>query len=296
MEFMILMIPEKVGERMNEKYVVKVIREFVQDQLDKGKSFQTIEKYRSVVEAFVNWLKQNNGDIDCLTRIDIQQYINHLEAKGNRASTIDNKFAAVSVFCQYLDQSSILFTIRRPESRKIRHIAPKSLDRKERNRVLREVERSKHLRNIAIVYLFLYTGLRVSELVALNQDDVVMGERNGSVNIRKGKGDVARQVPLPVDARNQLLAYLAQRKDDYSALFLSTHKKRIAIRSVQRVLEKYDVYPHQLRHTYCRELVGSGVDIATVAELAGHSDINITRRYSKPSVTELELAIEKVFG
>jgi integrase/recombinase XerD len=283
-------------ELMGEKYVVKVMKEFVQDQQDKGKSMQTIEKYRRIIQEFINWLKQTNGDVDHLTRMDIQQYINHLEAKGNCASTIDNKFAAISVFCQYLDQSSILLTIRRPESRKIRHIAPKSLDRKERNRVLREVERSKHLRNIAIVYLFLYTGLRVSELVALNQDDVIMGERSGLVNIRKGKGDVARQVPLPVDARNQLQTYLAKREDDHPALFLSTHKKRIAIRSVQRVLEKYDVYPHQLRHTYCRELVGSGIDIATVAELAGHSDINITRRYSKPSVMELEQAIEKVFG
>lgn len=281
---------------MDEKYVVKVMEGFVQDQQDKGKSMQTIEKYKRIIQEFINWLKQTNGDIKDLTRMDIQQYINHLESKGNRASTIDNKFAAISVFCQYLDQSSILLTIRRPESRKIRHIAPKSLDRKERNRVLREVERSKHLRNIAIVYLFLYTGLRVSELIALNQDDVIMGERSGSVNIRKGKGDVARQVPLPVDARNQLQTYLAQREDDHPALFLSTHKKRISIRSVQRVLEKYDVYPHQLRHTYCRELVGSGVDIATVAELAGHSDINITRRYSKPTAIELEQAIEKVFG
>lgn len=51
-----------------------------------------------------------------------------------------------------------------------------------------------------------------------------------------------------------------------------------------------------LRHTYFRELVGSGVDIATVAELAGHADINMTRRYSKPSHDELDHVIEKIFG
>lgn len=61
------------------------------------------------------------------------------------------------------------------------------------------------------------------------------------------------------------------------------------------MLKKYDVHPHKLRHTYCRELVSSGIDIPTVAELAGHTDINITRRYSKPSFIELEDAIEKAF-
>jgi integrase/recombinase XerD len=56
-----------------------------------------------------------------------------------------------------------------------------------------------------------------------------------------------------------------------------------------------DVHPHMLRHTYGRELVSSGVDIATVAELMGHS-VNITRRYPVPSMNDLEKAVERVFG
>lgn len=281
---------------MDEKTVVKVIDGFIHDQQAQGKSTQTIEKYTRIIREFVKWLKQNNGDLLRLTRIDIQQFINHLEEKGNRVTTIENKFAALSVLVKYLGCQEVLQYVRRPEVRKIRNIAPKSLDRNERNRMLREVERSKKPRNIAIVYLFLYTGLRVSELVALNRDDVTIGERSGSVQVRKGKGDIARKVPLPIDARNHLCTYLRTRDDNDPALFLSNYKKRITVRSVQRILEKYGVYPHKLRHTYCRELVGSGVDIATVAELAGHSDINITRRYAKPSEKELEQAVQKVFG
>ncbi|MBA4494511.1 tyrosine-type recombinase/integrase [Paenactinomyces guangxiensis] len=281
---------------MDEKTVAKVIDSFISEQQEKGKNSQTIDKYTRIIREFAQWLKQNKGDLHQLTRIDIQQFINHLEEKGNSPTTIENKFAALSVLVKYLGCPEVLKYVRRPESRKIRHIAPKSLDRNERNRILREVERSKKLRNIAIVYLLLYTGLRVSELVALNRDDVKIGERTGTVRVRKGKGDIARKVPLPVDARNHLYIYLQTREDDNPALFLSNYKKRITIRSVQRILEKYGVYPHQLRHTYCRELVASGVDIATVAELAGHSDINITRRYSKPSEKELEQAVQKVFG
>lgn len=225
----------------------------------------------------------------------MQQYIHHLEGKGNSASTIENKFATLSVLARHLGAIHVLRHIRRPEVRKVRQVAPKSLERNERNRVLREVERTGNRRNIAIVYLFVYSGLRVSEVVSLNREDVVIGPRSGSVTVRKGKGNVSRTVPLPVEARIHLSEYLETRTDNHPALFLSNYRQRISVRSVQRVLEKFGVHPHKLRHTYCRELVGAGVDIATVAELAGHADINVTRRYAKPSPKELEQAIDKAF-
>lgn len=136
----------------------------------------------------------------------------------------------------------------------------------------------------------------MSEMISLNREDVLIRERSGSITVRNGKGDVERKVPLPVEARVYLEKYLDKRDDDQHALFLSNYKLRISIRSVQRVLEKYSVHPHQLRHTYCRRLVSSGVDIASVAELAGHNDINVTRRYAKPSADELEEAVEKAFN
>lgn len=278
---------------MDEKSVVELIKRFSHDQLTKGKSEQTIDKYIRIINEFVQWLGQNHRDLAQLSSVDLQQYIYYLEQKGNCATTIENKFAALSVFVKFLGFEEILQYIWRPETRKIYQIAPHSLSRTERNRLLHEVERSTNLRNIAIVYLFLHTGLRVSELVALNQEDVTVNEQSGSVHVRKGK--VARQVPLPMEARKTLYAYLKTREDDDPALFLSNYKKRITVRSVQRVLEKYGVCPHQLRHTYCSELINSGVDIATVAALVGHNDINLTRRYTKPSQQELDQTIERVF-
>jgi integrase/recombinase XerD len=70
----------------------------------------------------------------------------------------------------------------------------------------------------------------------------------------------------------------------------------ISERSVQHMLSNYGIHPHMLRHTYARELVADKVDIATVAELMGHSDINVTRRYAKPNEHELEEAVSRVFG
>jgi len=150
---------------------------------------------------------------------------------------------------------------------KIRHIAPKSLDRKDRNRIIREVERSKHLRNIAIILFIPLNRTSSVRTCCLRSRRCSTREKSGSVLVRKGKGNVSRRIPLPIDARNTIHSYLNHREDDHPALFLSTHKKRISIRFVQRILKKYHVYPHQLRHTYCQELVVSGVDIATVAEL-----------------------------
>lgn len=280
-----------------EKSCVEVIERFRLVQIEDGKSALTAKTYAHALSKLNEWLLDIGGDIDNLTRHDIQSYINQLDASGKSAATINKTFAAISVFASYLERRDIVESIRVPEFRKQRNVAPKSLERNDKNRLLREVERHGNARDIAIAYVLLHTGIRVSELCALNVDDVVMAERSGHVMVRHGKGNVARKVPLSAEARHHLKKYLDTRGDKNVALFLSNEKKRISVRTVQHMLkEKYGVHPHQLRHTFCRDLVTSGVDISTVAELAGHSDINVTRRYSKPTEVELERAIEQAFS
>lgn len=280
---------------MNEKSSAKVKSPFEMALKEAGKSPKTIQLYERIVANFLKWVKENGGDPERLTRADVQQWVKHLEAEKNAATTIENKFNAISAYAAHLNRPDIVEGIRRPEVRKIRHQAPKSLDRTELNRLLREVERDGKPRNIAITYLLAYCGLRVSELVALDRDDVEMSDRKGTVTIRQGKGSVARNVPIPPEARHHLRKYLATREDTDPALFLSNYRRRISVRSVQTMLAKYNVHPHQLRHTFGRTLTAKGIDIATVAELMGHADINVTRRYAKPSQEELEQAMEMAF-
>ncbi|MEK4799937.1 tyrosine-type recombinase/integrase [Thermoactinomyces sp. FSL K6-2592] len=284
-----------------KKSCVKITDAFFRHLEQEGASSKTIRTYRNILSCFGKFLNESDGDIEKVTRRDLILYLHHLEEEGRKPTTIQNHFSCLSSFLRFQGKGALMKGIRRPEVRRVRHIAPKSLDRNERNRVLREVERDGKLRNIAIVYLLLYTGLRVSELVALNQEDVTMGERSGSVLVQEGKGNVSRKVPLPVEARYHLKRYLEERKEkgtlDLAPLFLSNYKKRISERSVQYLLkENYNIHPHMLRHTYGRELVANGVDIATVAELMGHADINVTRRYAKPTERELEEAVSRVFG
>ncbi|MCH5586022.1 tyrosine-type recombinase/integrase [Shimazuella sp. AN120528] len=127
-------------------------------------------------------------------------------------------------------------------------------------------------------------------------NDVTLGERNGTVVIHNGKGAISRTVPLPAEARHYIRQYLNSRTDGEEALFTSNYKQRMSIRSIQRLLSQLGTHPHALRHTYARKLVEGGTDIATVAELLGHTDINVTRRYSKPDMNTIEQAVTNIFG
>ncbi|MCL6441910.1 MAG: tyrosine-type recombinase/integrase [Alicyclobacillus sp.] len=269
---------------------------FRASQIALGKSPKTVQTYVSTLQHFSKWLYETGGDLAQLTRHDVQSYITHLDKLGRKATTIEKVFAAISEFADYLEKPEVVLHIRRPEVRKARNVAPKCLERNERNQLLRLVERDGNRRNIAIVYVLLMTGLRVSELCALNRDDIAMSERKGQVTVRHGKGNVSRTVPLPSSARFHLSRYLEIRDDANPALFLSQQRRRITTRQVQHILRKYGVHPHILRHTYCRDLIRQGVDIATVAELAGHTDVNVTRRYARPSASEIEDAIERALG
>jgi integrase/recombinase XerD len=280
---------------MDEKSDVKIIDDFIAFQNAQRNSEGTIKLYSGIIKEFSKWLERNDSHLAYLTRLDVQNYIKHLSEKGLSASTVENKLAAISSLLRFLGEIDIIQNLRKPENFRPRNISPRPLDKNKRNKMLRVLERSKNLRNLAIAYLLLYTGIRVSELVALNKQDIICEERSGTVTIKNGKGNIERNIPLPVEARTHIKNYLNTHKDTEEALFLSNYKKRISVRSIQRVFEKFDIHPHLLRHTYCRELVLAGIDISTVADLAGHRDINVTRRYSKPTVIEIEDAIEKAF-
>lgn len=259
-----------------------------------GKSTNTIKTYAGILEKFADWLADSGGDLANVTRFDVQTYIKALERSGLRATTIEKHFACLQVFSRAIGKPDIVADIRRVKPIKQR-TAPESLSDNEYNALMRRVEQSGNKRNIAIVRLLANAGLRVSELVALNRDDVQISDRKGSVIVRHGKGDKERVVPLVREVRRALSEYLATRTDDEPALFLSNYNKRISVRSVQHMLAQYGTHPHALRHTFCRRLVARGVDITTVADLAGHSDINVTRRYSRSSEDERIKAMELTF-
>lgn len=288
-------------ERMTEKSVMKVIEgnndffsRFAANQIDKGKAKGTIDVYLRELRKLDDWLQERGNYIEEITRFDVQSYMNYLVELGRSASTIDRIFGTIGVLAKYLGRQNIVEDIRKPKKQSTTAIAPKSLDRNEINGLLRQVERDGNLRNIAIVYTLAFTGLRIGELVTLKRSDFEL-RRNGKVKV-VGKGNKERSVPIPKEARYHLQRYLESRNDDHETLFLSNYNQPISKRSAQRVVEKYGFHAHELRHTYCRNLIRKGVDIVTVSQLVGHESIETTRRYSLASEDEISEQLDNLFN
>lgn len=173
----------------------------------------------------------------------------------------------------------------------------------------RQKRYNKHtkIRDLAIISLFLGTGIRVSELVGINIDDLDFSI-NGFMVTRKG-GDQAL-LYFPDEVAEVLKAYLGHRKElvpengHEDALFLSLQNKRISVRAVQMMVKKYALQaaplkkrlsPHKLRSTFGTNLYRETGDIYLVADVLGHSDVNTTRRhYAAMSDDRRRLASKKV--
>ncbi len=175
---------------------------------------------------------------------------------------------------------------------------PKWLSRKELGALIRAVQKHGSKKEQALVMLLLHTGLRVSEAVSLRVQDVVIRERSGHVAVRQGKGGKYREVLLNATARRILGEYLATLQGDW--LFPGKNGGHLTARAAQKALEKYgrlagvEVTPHRLRHTFCKMLVDAGEALDRVAVLAGRGNLNVTARYTRPGVQDLERAVEKI--
>lgn len=188
--------------------------------------------------------------------------------------------------------------------------APKSIDKRSYFRLLRAVQRYGTKRDEAIIQLLRHTGIRVNELCNLVLGDLQLSERKGSLVVRHGKGGRYREIPLNLDVRQALHAYLAVRPDVEDAhlfdvedahLFIGQRKNGLTDTAVQEIVAKFArlaalnrVSPHVLRHTFGRSLLDRGVDLVTVQALMGHKRIDTTARYTKPSQQNLESAVARL--
>jgi site-specific recombinase XerD len=220
----------------------------------------------------------------------------HLKVeRGWKPSSVNLALAAVDHFNRFLGLGPA--NVRREP---LQQAAPRALAEEEQRALLRAAEASRP-RDRAIVTLLLYTALRLKELVALDVDDVSVSARKGLVVVRSGKGDVYREVPLNRPCRDALEPLLSDRHAAAAsgdrALFVGPRGRRLTPRSVDRVVRSVagraglELSAHVLRHTCVTNLVRAGNDLVLVAELAGHSRLETTRRYSLPSAADRQAAM-----
>ena len=254
----------------------------------------------------------NCTDLDKLSARDIEEYMDYLSyyVRDGREYTNDNaskkrKLVGIRTFFKYLYINDMI-SQNVTEKVKTPKIKEKTITRMEANETadfLDTVEFGNNLtdrqqkfherdktRDLALLTLMLSTGLRVSETVGLNIDDVDFD--NSRVKVTRKGGNEAF-VYFSDEATGYLQDYMKERKEIVAvdghedALFLSSHRKRITVRTVENLVKKYarvstplkKITPHKLRSTYGTALYQETGDIYLVADVLGHKDVNTTRKH-----------------
>src|SRR5215208_5948468 len=207
---------------------------FLTDLARQAKGEKTWRAYRSDLNLFATWFSQTTSDAfaaQTLTRIDVRDYKQHLLAvEGKAAATVNRRLAALRAFCGWAKRTGRVTELATegiadvPVPRQ----APKALDERSVDRVLRRSEQSGNRRDHAILMTLRHTGIRVAELCDLRVGDVDTSERTGSLTVRAGKGMKQRTVPLNADVRRALARYLTDERhgaDPGEYLFLSQRTK-----------------------------------------------------------------------
>lgn len=169
----------------------------------------------------------------------------------------------------------------------------------------REIERDgRPVEKVILNYLF-FTGVRVSELVSIKLDDIVINPRSGILKIRSGKGLKYREIPLNASVRDATNEYLEYRKIKkiQSPFLIATERSgenKASRSSVNKVLKKYgerigfpDISPHVARRYFLTQIL-SVSSLAVAKELAGHASINTTIMYTPASQQEKETAVSRL--
>lgn len=265
---------------------------------------RTRDSYSEQVRSYVSWLDGGVADPGAALRdtrardLAARDYKRYLKGLGWKPASVNLALAAVDHFNRFLGLGPA--DVRREE---LARQAPRALGREEQRGLLRSAEVAG-ARDRAIVTVLLYTGLRLSELQALDVADVRVSARKGLVVVRSGKGDAYREVPLNSATRAAVDGWLSERAGRAAecepAFLVSRRGGRLSARAidlaVRRVAEGagLSLSAHVLRHTCVTNLVRGGHDIVLVAELAGHRRLETTRRYSLPSDADRQAAMESI--
>lgn len=284
--------------RAYENYLTKV----------KQASANTISSYMRDIRQFAAWLRDNAGiDVVDASQLNISDYLAHMEAEGRSGATLSRSLASLKNFYSYVVSSGFLEStpvtdvhVERGEKK-----LPQILTGREIELLLAQpvCVDAKGYRDKAMLEVMYATGIRVTELIDLDVDDVNLDQ--GIIKCAGAKK--TRAIPLYPAALKALAVYLRDIRGgmvatpDEKALFVNISGVRMSRQGFWKILKHYqatahiekDITPHTLRHSFAVHLLENGADIGSVQELMGHSDISSTQMYTQMLNQKLKSVYEK---
>lgn len=294
--------------------VPTILRNFLTHKLTiEGRSEKTVHEYYYDLKGFLSYIKtikNFDGEPDAqflgkVDRMDIYDYLMYIgTVKGNGARTRARRVSSIKSFYKYLHSKARVIDVnpaQELDSPKIVKSLPRYLELSESKKLLSAVTGRNKERDFCILTLFLNCGLRLSELVGINLNDI----KDNTLKVL-GKGNKERVIYLNSACQDAIAGYMKVRPSDglkdSNALFISGQKNRIYFKTVQYLVKKYlgiagmdttKYSTHKLRHTAATLMYKYGkVDVKAIQEILGHEQLNTTQIYTHVGNEHLKEAME----
>ena len=260
---------------------------------DKKLSDNTLQSYKRDLKQFRNYLEACELHYNKVKEDDIKDYIRELQENGKKASSISRGIASIRSFYQFVlkNKKIKIDPTENIQSPKIEKRIPSVLTAKEVELLLdqpKDVD-LKGIRDKAMLEFAYATGMRVTEMISLNMEDVNLEE--GYVICKTGNKQ--RNIPLGNMSLNALKEYVEEARDilvkteGEEALFVNINGSRLTRQGFWKIIKFYkeqahitkDITPHVLRHSFATHLLQNGADLKAIQTMLGHSDISSTQVY-----------------
>ena len=283
---------------------------FLDDLRAHGRRPATVGAYESDWRVLAQWSRNVNGEPFDLARLvgrEVTEFRSHCLRLGHAPATVNRRLVFLAEYTRWAAEAGEATASLAGDVAKVPRVpqqplAPRGLSRPDLRRFLKEVDLRAGVRDRALIYLLLHTGLRLGEAASLRLDNLTLSARKGAVRVRSewAKGGKERVVPVSAAARRVLAEYLATRDDGSGPVFLG-ERGPLGRNGVARVVAKYAraagvaVTPHTLRHCFAyRYLEQTANDLVGLAAILGHSNLNTTMGYTRRRLEDLEAALEEL--
>ena len=271
-------------------------------------STNTLQSYKRDIEQYIQYLKGIKiYDISRTTRTNIIAYLIHLQKNKKATSTISRNLASIRSFYQYALKNKIIEYDPTAQlvSPKVEKRIPNILSIEEVELLLEQPKcvDLKGYRDKAMLELLYATGIRVSELISLELEDVDINKKH----IKCSKGDRERTIPITSIAAKVLWEYINNsrhhiiKNENEKALFVNCNGRKMTRQGFWKIIKLYknkakiikSITPHTLRHSFAAHLLGNGADLSLIQEMLGHSDISSTQIYARIAKSRMKDVYKK---